>query len=161
MGASPEGRSSGEVTPESEIGSGADEEKKVSTTENSPTIATGETTTPTNLHDILPTMRDEEKEALEDKASLEDPTKLNHVLKGACIASTVLKLIICLIIPLPMFLSQYIFSKGFFTGWVVISFIWVFFALFTCAILPIIEATEFFKDLIFAVKGENWGRKKA
>jgi hypothetical protein len=33
--------------------------------------------------------------------------------------------------------------------------------MFTCAILPIIEATEFFKDLFLAVKRENWGRKKA
>jgi hypothetical protein len=71
-------------------------------------------------------MRDEEKEALEDKAVLEDPTKLNHVLKVAWIASTGLTLIMSLIIPLHMFLSHYIFSKGFFTGWVVISFIWVF-----------------------------------
>jgi hypothetical protein len=161
VGASPGGRSSGEATPENEMGSGTDEEKKVSTTENPPTIAAGETTTPTHLHDTLPTMRDEEREALEDEAVLEDPTKLNHVLKVAWIASTVLTLIMCLIIPLPMFLSHYVFSKGFFTGWVVISFIWVFFALFTCAILPIIEATEFFKDLFIAVKGENWGRKKA
>jgi hypothetical protein len=60
-----------------------------------------------------------------------------------------------------MFLSRYIFSKRFFAGWIVISFIWVFSAWFTCAILPIIEATEFFKDLFLAVKGENWGRKKA
>jgi hypothetical protein len=61
-------------------------------------------------------MQDEEKEALEDKAVLEDPTKLNHVLKVAWIASTVLTLTMCLIIPLPMFLSHYIFSKRFFTG---------------------------------------------
>jgi hypothetical protein len=60
VGASPEGWSFGEVTPENEIGSGTDEQK-VSTTENPPTIATGETTISTYLHDTLPTMQGERK----------------------------------------------------------------------------------------------------
>jgi hypothetical protein len=94
VGTSPAGLSSGEVTLENEIGSGTDE-RQVSTPENPPTIATGETTTPTHPHDTLLTMRDEEKEALEDKAVLEDPTKLNHVLGVAWMASTGLTLTMC------------------------------------------------------------------
>ena len=50
------------------------------------------------------------------------------------------------IIPMPMFFSHYIFSKGFFIGWIVISFIWVFCSLAICALLPIWEAKTFFVD---------------
>jgi hypothetical protein len=99
-----------------------------------------------NHNASLPTVLDEEKEALEDAAILEDPTRLRASFRFACISATVLTLLMDFIIPIPMFLSHYIFSVGFFKGWVVISFIWVFFALFSCAILPIWEAMGFFKD---------------
>jgi Na+/proline symporter len=86
---------------------------------------------------VLPTIIDEEKEALEDAAVLEDPKRLNGALRVAVVSSTVLTLLMLIIIPIPMFLTHYIFSKGFFEE---------FFALFACAILPIYEAIGFFKD---------------
>lgn len=52
-----------------------------------------------------------------------------------------------------MFLSHYIFSQGFFLGWIIIGFIWVFFALGTCAILPLWEAKGFFLDFWGVVRG--------
>lgn len=105
-----------------------------------------------NHNSNLPTVIDEEKEALEDRAIMEDPTRLRGAFKFASISATVLTLLMDLIIPIPMFLSHYVFSKGFFTGWVVIGFIWVFFALFTCAILPVWEARGFFRDFWREVK---------
>jgi hypothetical protein len=53
-------------------------------------------------------------------------------------------------IPIPMFFSHYIFSRGFFTGWIVISFIWVFASTFISVILPVIETSGFLKR--FSVK---------
>lgn len=99
-----------------------------------------------SINHTLPTVIDEEKEALEDAAILEDPTRLKGALMFTYISATILTLLMCFVIPIPMFLSHYIFSKGFFKGWVAISFIWVFFALFSCAILPIYEAAGFFRD---------------
>lgn len=126
---------------------GTDEEKK-SHPENALT------------HNTLPTVLDEEKEALADAAVLEDPTRLKGALRFAYISATVLTLIMLMIIPIPMFLSHYIFSVGFFKTWVGISFVWVFFALFACAILPIWEAKGFFRDFYREVVGEWKGRGK-
>ncbi|CAM1510805.1 Fc.00g083180.m01.CDS01 [Cosmosporella sp. VM-42] len=41
--------------------------------------------------------------------------------------------------PVPMYASSYVFSKGFFTGWVVVLFLWAFFAAGTITLLPIWE----------------------
>ncbi|KAF7117687.1 hypothetical protein CNMCM5793_006810 [Aspergillus hiratsukae] len=95
----------------------------------------------------LPTVKAEEKEMLEDAAFIEDPKKLKGAFMVALITSVVLSFIMDFLIPIPMFLSHYVFSKGFFTAWVVISFIWVFGAMTLCGLLPIIEARRFFKQL--------------
>jgi hypothetical protein len=113
-----------------------------------------------NHNSTLPTVIDEEKEALEDAAILEDRTRLKGALMFAYVSATVLTLLMCFIIPLPMFLSHYIFSRGFFKGWVVISFIWVFFALFSCAILPIYEAAGFFRDFFRETRAEFGNKNK-
>ena len=55
-----------------------------------------------------------------------------------------------------MFLSHYVFSRGFFTAWVVISFLWVFVSTGISVILPLVETSGFFKK--FA--GEVFGKKK-
>jgi len=60
-----------------------------------------------------------------------------------------------------MFLSHYIFSQGFFTAWVIISFMWVFCSAAISTILPIVETAGFFKNLIVEVGGELRGRKRA
>lgn len=95
----------------------------------------------------LPTIRDEEKEAAEDAAVVETPAKLGRAFKTACIASFLLTFIMDFLIPIPLFLSHYIFSQGFFTTWVVITFIWVFCSTAISVVLPIWETASFFKEL--------------
>ena len=108
----------------------------------------------------LPTVRDEEKEQVEDIAAMEEPSQLRSAFKLACIASFVLTFLMDFLIPIPMFLSHYIFSQGFFTAWVIISFIWVFCSAAISTILPIIEAAGFFNNLVGEVGAEWRGRKK-
>ncbi|CAG8950659.1 hypothetical protein HYFRA_00002869 [Hymenoscyphus fraxineus] len=95
---------------------------------------------------------DEDEEDREDRDIMEDPKLLNGAFRLAVIAAVVLTLIMDFIIPIPMFLSHYIFSQGFFLAWVIISFIWVFFTLGTCAILPLWEARGFFMDFVRDVR---------
>lgn len=95
----------------------------------------------------LPTVQDEDKEMLEDIKVLEDPKGLQNASRLAIVLSTSLTLIMLIIWPLPMFFTHYIFSKGFFTAWVVVSFIWVFAAIALCGILPIWETRIFWRDL--------------
>jgi len=47
-----------------------------------------------------------------------------------------------------MFFTHYIFSKGFFIAWVVITFIIVFMSAAVSVILPIVETLGFFKKLV-------------
>ncbi|KIX04759.1 uncharacterized protein Z518_05629 [Rhinocladiella mackenziei CBS 650.93] len=94
---------------------------------------------------------DEERQMSLDAIMEENPQRLRSAFKLACIASFVLPFIMDFLIPIPMFLSHYIFSKDFFTAWVVISFIWVFSSTFISVVLPIWETRVFFKQLFYEV----------
>lgn len=109
-------------------------------------------------HHDLETVQNKEKEMIEDKIVVEDPTRLQKTFVTAVIVSGVLSFIMDFVIPVPMFLSHYVFSKPFFTAWVVISFIWVFSAMFLCGILPILETRRSFKSLVIEIFG--LGRNK-
>lgn len=52
-----------------------------------------------------------------------------------------------------MFLAHYIFSKGFFIAWVVITFIIVFMSAAVSVILPIVETMGFFRKLFTEIRG--------
>ena len=41
--------------------------------------------------------------------------------------------------PLTMYGTKYHFSKAFFRGWVIVSLLWAFFAIFTVSVFPVIE----------------------
>lgn len=59
--------------------------------------------------------------------------------KRSIVASITLTLILLVIWPIPMYASRYVFSKGFFTGWVVVLFLWAFFAASTITLIPVWE----------------------
>lgn len=91
-----------------------------------------------------------------DQLLEESPQRLRSALKVAIIASITIPFIMDFLVPMPMFFSQYIFSKGFFTGWVVISFIWVFTSTAITCILPIWETRQFLGDVVGRmVRGEK------
>jgi hypothetical protein len=90
---------------------------------------------------------DEERQMSLDAATEQDPKRLRSAFILACVASFVLTFIMDFLIPIPMFLSHYIFSEHFFLAWVIISFIWVFSSTFVSVFLPIWETRTFFKQL--------------
>ncbi|KAJ6018388.1 hypothetical protein N7522_001852 [Penicillium canescens] len=104
-------------------------------------------------NDDLATFQAGEKEVLEDAAVIDDPKKLKNAFVIAVVTSLVLSFIMDFLIPIPMFLSHYIFSRSFFTAWVIISFIWVFGAMTLCGILPILETRRFFKHVFLQMLG--------
>ncbi|KAJ9380295.1 hypothetical protein DTO063F5_6742 [Paecilomyces variotii] len=114
-----------------------------------------------NHNHNLQTVQDEEKEMIEDEAVIDDPKRLRRAFILAVTASTVLSFIMDFLIPIPMFLSHYVFSKGFFIAWVVISFIWVFGAVALCGILPIWETRRFFKELFIEIFGISSTKPKS
>lgn len=97
---------------------------------------------------------DEERQMTLDAALEDDPSLLRSAFRLACIASVVLPFIMDFLIPIPMFLSHYIFSQGFFTAWIVISFIWTFGSAFVSVVLPIWETRTFFTQLWTEMRGD-------
>ncbi|CAO2648950.1 Nn.00g098990.m01.CDS01 [Neocucurbitaria sp. VM-36] len=89
----------------------------------------------------------------------DDPRTLRRAFKLACISAFVLTFIMDFLLPMPMFFSEYIFSKGFFTGWVVVSFIWVFASSAISCVLPIWETRSSFGTLIRKIMAGS-GRKE-
>lgn len=105
-------------------------------------------------------IRDEEKQAAFDTAMEEEPNKLRSAFKLACVASFVLCFLMDFLVPIPMFLSHYVFSLHFFEAWVVISFIWVFSSAAISVVLPIWETRGFFREFGKAVWGDLMRRGK-
>lgn len=94
-----------------------------------------------------------DKELLEDTRFLDSPVALRKAYILALTLSIVLTFVMCFLIPMPMFFTHYIYSPGFFTFWVVLSFIWVFCSLLICGILPVWETRVFWMGLIREIVG--------
>ena len=73
------------------------------------------------------TARDEEVEQ----------AKLKHAVVIARLITVVLTLVLLVLWPIPMYASEYIFSKPFFTGWVVVAIIWTFCSAFCVGLYPL------------------------
>lgn len=88
--------------------------------------------------------------AADERAKLDKAAK---VARWVCLGLTLAFLVLW---PMPMFGSAYIFSKPFFTGWVVIGIIWLFATSGMIIVLPVWESrrtisrttTAMFKDLL-------------
>ncbi|GAA6012175.1 hypothetical protein JCM11491_001774 [Sporobolomyces phaffii] len=79
-----------------------------------------------------------ELDAFQDRSY--NPEKLRKAAWFARGAAVFLFVGIFLLWPLPMYGTQYIFSKKFFIGWISVSGAWAFFTLFAVGLLPIFES---------------------
>lgn len=116
-------------------------------------------TTPPN--EQMPTKEAEDKEAQIDHELEDHPSSLQGTYKLALIASFLMTFIMDFLIPMPMFFSHYVFSKGFFTGWIIISFIWVFCSAAVSVILPVAETAGFFKNLVREIASDLRGTRRS
>ncbi|KAF9554251.1 hypothetical protein BGW38_009335 [Lunasporangiospora selenospora] len=84
----------------------------------------------------------------------EDDAKLAKAAQFARWSSGVLTVVLILLWPLPMFFSKYVFSSGFYTGWIILSIVWAICSTIAVTIYPIWESrgaiAEVFKG-IFAL----------
>ncbi|KAH0282439.1 Na+/solute symporter [Aureobasidium namibiae CBS 147.97] len=121
-----------------------DDEKAPSTPEND--ISTAPSISSPTHHLSRASLSSEDAERAADLLTEENPSSLRSAFKLACIASFVLTFLMDFLIPMPMFFSHYVFSKGFFTAWIVISFLWVFASTGISVILPVVETMGFLKQ---------------
>ncbi|KAL3481042.1 Sodium:solute symporter family-domain-containing protein [Aspergillus californicus] len=61
--------------------------------------------------------------------------------------------------PIPMYGTGYIFSKRFFTGWIVVTFIWAFFGAITITCLPLWQSRREIRAFFKAVLGGSSARE--
>ncbi|KAH9837431.1 solute symporter family transporter [Teratosphaeria destructans] len=52
-----------------------------------------------------------------------------------------------ILVPFTLFGTGYIYGRSFFTGWVVVSFIWVWASMIICVIYPVVESTGALREI--------------
>lgn len=103
----------------------------------------------TNINDELEEPEDEKKVqdasvlSVTNEAQLDpelDPVGLNKAFKFAARASIVLTLVLMIIIPLPLFFAQTVYSVTGLSVWVIVGIIWTFLSAFTVVIYSLWES---------------------
>ncbi|KKK22401.1 hypothetical protein AOCH_006181 [Aspergillus ochraceoroseus] len=99
-------------------------------------------------------------ETLSAAQEQEEIAKLNQaaVLSRALTVS----MVVCFLLlwPIPMYGSSYVFSKEFFTGWVVVGIIWLFGSAFGVVVFPLWEGRESMVRIVRLMALDAMGRKK-
>jgi len=108
--------------------------------------------------DGLKQLMDEEDKDVLDPAET-DEVKLNRAANIAYWSSIVLTIVLIVVWPIPMFLSKYVFSEGFFTGWVSFGMAWAIIAAITVIFLPIFESRAGIMYMLKGMGGDVTGKK--
>ena len=76
-----------------------------------------------------------------------DPIAVKKGERLARIFNLVFFTIAIILVPFTLFGTGYIYSRSFFTGWIVVSFIWVWTSMCICVIYPVVESTGALRDV--------------
>jgi SSS family transporter len=102
-----------------------------------------------NKFDILEQVTDAmDKEDFDPSET--DPQRLDAASTFAYRSSIILTLVLLIIWPIPMYASGYVFSRDFFTGWVILGLVWTIIAACVVTFYPIIESR---KGIMTIIKG--------
>ncbi|CDK24104.1 unnamed protein product [Kuraishia capsulata CBS 1993] len=83
----------------------------------------------------------------------EEAASLKIAAKRAGYICIFLTLAMIVVWPMPMYGSGYVFSKKFFTGWIVVAIIWMFYTLFMVVIYPVYEGRH---GIFTSLRGIYW-----
>lgn len=89
----------------------------------------------------------------------EELRKLNTAAKWARIITVFMAVSLLVIWPMPMYGSSYIFSKPFFTGWVVVGMIWLFGTAFGVIIFPLWEGRHSMYRVVHMMSQDIMGKR--
>lgn len=104
-----------------------------------------------------------ETETGHTSAEHDDAAQDQHLRKArnyALIASWVMTLAYLILWPIPMYGTNYVFSRGFFKGWIVVVFLWSFYAASTITLLPLWEGRTSIKEFMVFTWQTMSGKKK-
>ncbi|VEU23762.1 DEKNAAC104822 [Brettanomyces naardenensis] len=103
-----------------------------------------------NVEQLIQTMSTSHKEIYRAKMEEEHLRKASRKAGHLCLFLAIAFLAVW---PMPMYGTSYIFSKKFFTGWVVVGMIWIFFAAFNVVIFPLIQGRY---GIFTSLRGIYW-----
>ncbi|KAL0264345.1 urea active transporter [Diplodia seriata] len=106
--------------------------------------------------ELVPGSRREETEA--EAAEQAKLTRASRIARALCAFLAISFLVLW---PMPMYGSGYVFSKRFFTGWVVVGILWLFFSSFCVGLYPLWEGRGTMKRTAVAVWRDVTGGKGA
>lgn len=93
-------------------------------------------------------------------ALAEEEELLRRLAKIAVCICAFLTLALLIVWPMPMYGSGYIFSRKFFTGWVVVAIIWIFFTAFMVVVYPLWEGRHgiytLCRGIYWDLTGQTW-----
>lgn len=88
----------------------------------------------------------------------EEQHKLQRAAKIARTLTVFLTLALLILWPMPMYGSGYIFSKKFFTGWIVVGILWLFCSAFCVGLYPLYEGRHTMARTVKAIVKDVTGR---
>lgn len=109
----------------------------------------------------LKSMRDGDDETVTDNNNSSNDSLPKGYLKLARIICCVVTLSLLILWPMPMYGTKYVFSKPFFTGWIVVSFIWLFFTFFMVGVYPVYESRHGLAVTFKGIYQDITGKKKS
>lgn len=92
-----------------------------------------------------------------------DPIETKKATKLAVSFNVVFILVAFILVPFTLFGTGWVYNRQFFTGWVVMSFIWVWVSMIICVIYPVVESAGALRDVskgLWADFGALFGGKK-
>ncbi|EIW76837.1 Na+/solute symporter [Coniophora puteana RWD-64-598 SS2] len=102
-----------------------------------------------HLKDIEKNVEVHASEAHPENLDNAEMATLERVFKKALIYSSILTFIVVILVPIPMFFSQYVFSERFFTFWIACTIIWALCSGTFCIILPLVESRH---EMVFILR---------
>lgn len=90
----------------------------------------------------------------------EENRKLNKAAFYARTLTVVMTLCYLILWPMPMYGSSYVFSKKFFTGWIVVGIIWLFGTAFGVIVFPLYEGRASIVHTVRSMFLDLTGKKK-
>jgi TM2 domain-containing membrane protein YozV len=76
-----------------------------------------------------------------------DPPRVRKAERLAQGPSIVFILIAVILVLFTLFGTGYVYSKQFFTGWVVVSLIWIWARVIICVVYPVVESAVALRDI--------------
>ncbi|OOF92547.1 hypothetical protein ASPCADRAFT_517916 [Aspergillus carbonarius ITEM 5010] len=89
-----------------------------------------------------------------------DPVLVRKAERIAWTANLIFIGIAVILVPFTLFGTRYVYTKEFFTGWVVVSLIWVWMSVIICVVYPVVESAGALRDISRGVWGDIWGKRK-